>query len=257
MKRIHLFEFEDFTWFPSFLRICLTNYILTLHKLMDSSSNISDLLRRLIKKTHQQKIVDLCSGAGGPMPMVYEKLKKDFENLELTLTDLYPNSQAVKRIGQDKPVKYEPESINAADIPIKLSGIRCMICSMHHMKPLALKSILKDAMDKRQPFLGYEISDNSFPKALWWIAFPINIITTLLLTLIVRPVTWQQVIFTYLIPVLPIIIAWDGAVSNARTYTLQDMDLILQDLQSESYQWEKGAIPGKGGNKLYLMGIPK
>ncbi len=86
---------------------------------------------------------------------------------------------------------------------------------------------------------------------------PINIIAVLLLTPMVRPMSWQQLVFTYLIPVLPLAIAWDGAVSNARTYTLEDLDMLLQRIPSENYGWTKGKIPGKGGTKLYLKGGPR
>lgn len=256
MKRIHLFEFEDFPWFPHFLRVCLTNYIVTFHRLLDSASNISELLRDMMNRSKVDQIVDLCSGAGGPMLWVYERLNREFPTLKLTLTDLYPNSQAAEAIGQEGPVVYLPESVNATNVSSQLKGIRTMICSMHHMKSAVLQDILADAQSSNQPFLGYEISDNSFPKWIWWIAFPINILTVLFVTPLIRPMTWQQLVFTYLIPVLPIFIAWDGAVSNARTYTLGDMELLLSELPKTKYQWEKGVVPGKGGNKLYLKGIP-
>lgn len=68
--------------------------------------------------------------------------------------------------------------------------------------------------------------------------------------------TWQQLIFTYLIPIIPICFAWDGAVSNARTYTLQDMDILLEDLKIPDYTWKKGIIKGKS-KKLYLIGVPE
>jgi hypothetical protein len=32
MKRMQLFEFEDFRWFPDFLRQCLTNYLVSFHR---------------------------------------------------------------------------------------------------------------------------------------------------------------------------------------------------------------------------------
>ena len=113
-----------------------------------------------------------------------------------------------------------------------------------------------NAFENNQPILIYEISDNSFPGWLWWLAFPVNVLTVLIITLTVRPLHWGQIVLTYLIPVLTLIIAWDGAVSNARTYTLDDLKLLLADLDSPHYQWQSGTIPGKGGRKLYLMGYP-
>ena len=57
--------------------------------------------------------------------------------------------------------------------------------------------------------------------------------------------------------ILPFLIAWDGAVSNARTYTIEDMAELTKDLKKDGYQWETGKIKGKGGKKLYLLGLPK
>jgi len=72
----------------------------------------------------------------------------------------------------------------------------------------------------------------------------------------VRPMTLQQLVFTYLIPIIPICFGWDGTVSNARTYTLDDLDELLSGIPSDGYEWEKGVIEGKT-NQIYLLGHPK
>jgi hypothetical protein len=77
----------------------------------------------------------------------------------------------------------------------------------------------------------------------------------LFITPVVRPLTWQQLVFTYIIPIIPLCFAWDGAVSNARTYTLNDIDELLKDIEADDYKWEKGKIKGKT-TKLYLLGLP-
>jgi len=35
------------------------------------------------------------------------------------------------------------------------------------------------------------------------------------------------------------------------------MDILLDGLEDENYKWETGAIKGKVGNKLYLLGMPQ
>ena len=57
-------------------------------------------------------------------------------------------------------------------------------------------------------------------------------------------------------PVIPLCFAWDGAVSNARTYTLDDLDQLLAGLETEDYTWEKGRITDQA-KKLYLLGLPQ
>lgn len=258
MKRIHLFEFEDFQWFPNFLRICLTRYLLLIHKLFGSHPVIKKLLAKTLEETGQKKIIDLCSGSGGPMIKVHQELREeDFPELELKLSDLYPNTPAAKRINSSdmKGVAYIEKPVDATHPQKELDGLRTMVCSFHHMTKDNAKAILKDAFDNKQPILIFEISDNSSPKALWWIGIPFNILMVLLLTPFVRPFSIQQLIFTYLVPVLPLAIAWDGAVSNARTYSQKDLDLLTSDLKSDDYVWEKGIVKGKG-NKLWLVGKP-
>ena len=256
---MHLFEFEDFPWFPNFLRIAMTRYIVAIHKMLGSGPELVSLLKRALKQSGQKEIVDLCAGGGGPMQEVLGTLREEeeFKDVKLTFTDLYPNVDVAAEIKalNDPNITYETESVDATKVGTERKGLRTMICSLHHMRPNLARKILEDAQNSKQPFCAFEISDNSFPKWIWWIAFPINYLMVFFITFMVRPMTWQQVVFTYFIPLLPLFIAWDGAVSNARTYTLEDMDILLEGLETEDYHWEKGLIKGKA-KKLYLLGMP-
>ena len=260
MKRIHLFEFEDFKWFPHFLRTCMTNYIVAIHKLLGSRTDLVALLNKVLPHASQPHIVDLCSGGGGPMPAVLEELNSQREEkpIQLTLTDLYPNLEAAKRFNEDagNGIEYHVQPVDATNVEQSLGGVRTMNCSLHHMRPEIAREILKNAKDLKEPICVFEISDNSLPTWLWWVAIPTTFLSVFFITPLVRPMTWQQIVFTYLIPLLPIFIAWDGAVSNVRTYTPEDLEVLLTDLKDPSYSWEIGKIKAKGTHKLYLLGWP-
>lgn len=260
MKRIHLFEFEDFSWFPNSLRMCMTRYIEMMHRLLDSKTDLKSLLIKGLEHSEEKHIYDLCSGAGGPMPEVLKEIhqEENYKDTKLTLSDLYPNTKVIKEIQakNDGYLEYLEAPVDATNVDTTKVGLRTMICSMHHMPPTVAKNILADAKKDRQPICIFEISDNSVPPMpLWWIAILPTFITVFFLTPLIRPMSWQQIVFTYIIPLLPIFIAWDGAVSNIRTYTLNDWDEILEDLQSDDYVWEKGIIKNKV-KKSYLMGYP-
>jgi len=262
MKRIQLFEFEDLIWFPDWLRKCLTRMMVVMHRLLNTSEEMAELVKRVLEQSEyvDKTIIDLCSGSGGPMPEVQRILKEKYglTDVRLIMTDLFPNKEYAERINEQGRVEisYLTEPVNAIEIKSELKGLRTMVGSLHHMKPEIARQILKNAMDDRKSFLSLEISDNSYPKVLWWLAIPFNIISSLFVSAMARPFSLQQFLFTYLIPIIPITFAWDGAVSNARTYTLKDMDILLQDLESDHYSWENGVIKGKS-KKVYLLGIPK
>lgn len=259
MKRIHLFEFEDFAWIPGWLRRCTTRLILVMHNLLGTSDKVTELVAKVLKNTRSSTILDLCSGSGGPMPEVLQILhdKHGMHNISLTLTDLYPDLKAAEAFNsQDgNNINYVITPVDATQLKDEMGGLRTMIGSFHHMPPREAKKILTAAEKSREPILVFEISDNSTPTVLWWIAFPINFIMTFFITPMVRPMSWQQLVFTYLIPIIPICFAWDGAVSNARTYTLNDLDELLRSIESSNYEWEKGTIEGKT-NQIYLLGLP-
>lgn len=257
MKRIHLFEFEDFNWFPGWIRIRMTRMLNLMHKLVKTEEKLTSLITPLIDESKALNITDLCSGSGGPMIPVVEKLQEQekYKNLTLTLTDLYPHHEIVKRFESNKKVNYSSQSVDVTKVNSEYKGLKTMICSFHHMTPENAKAILKAARDNKDTLLIYEISDNRHPLIANVFTFIFNFINSFFITPFVRPMSWQQLVFTYLIPILPLGFAWDGAVSNARTYTLNDLDELLNGLEQDGYQWEKGIVDGKLPS-MYLIGKP-
>ena len=190
---------------------------------------------------------------------VFHILKKEpgFDRLKLILTDLYPNAELASHINKHdvSGITYQMSPVNAKDVSKELCGLRTMVGSFHHMNPNMARTILINAKESKQPICIYEISDNSLPVFLWWISLPIIFFMAFFITPFVKPLSLKQIFFTYVMPVIPFFFAWDGAVSNARTYTLKDMCFLIESLDSADYTWEMGVIPGIA-KKLYLLGIP-
>ena len=260
MKRIHVFELEDFAWFPDWLRVCLTKLMVVMHQLVGSPDDLARLIGKALQHSPQRAIVDLCSGGGGPMLQVLQKLKDQpgMAGLHLTLTDLYPNQEVAAQINSSPTpnVTYRLAAVDAAEVPADLIGVRTLVGSFHHLPPATARRILQDAQANQQPICIYELSDNSLPTVLWWVSLPLIFLMSFFITPFARPLTWKQLVFTCLLPIIPICFAWDGAVSNARTYILEDLDGLLDGFETEQYAWEKGLIAGRA-KKLYLLGLPK
>lgn len=261
MKRVHLFEFEDQSWFPDWIRKYMTRYIATLHRLFGTSGLIASTLNPLIKKYDIRTILDLCSGSGGPMIDAIQILKKDFnhQDLHLTMSDLYPNQEVAEHYNSkaNSNISYHNFPVNAAEHPFSDTNMTTMICSFHHMEPETARSILQNASNSKKPFFLFELSNNSTPHIITLlVGLPVTFFMVLIFTPFVRPLSITQIIFTYLIPILPIFIAWDGTVSNMRTYTIKDLEELLEQVDSPHYNWETDTIKTKSGKMLFLTGKP-
>ena len=64
-------------------------------------------------------------------------------------------------------------------------------------------------------------------------------------------------LWTYPVPILPLVAGFDGTVSILRTYSPAELSTLAQAFPA--YSWEAGvqAVPGMPGGVTYLIGIPK
>ena len=267
MKRIELFEFEDFQWFPTIIRSGVTNLITVLHQLMGTAEVIAKLILNIRGKHGFAQIIDLGSGSGGPMLEVVRLINESDKNMALLLilSDLHPNAEMVTEINDRKlaNVSYHNQSIDATNLADAGPGLKTMVASFHHMQPSVAKKILLSAQDSGEPILIFEIAKNNIPIILWVLLLPISLAILILMSLImtpfVRPLTLKQLLFTYLIPIIPIVYAWDGQASIMRTYTFEDIKSILPENIKGNYKWTiKDAEKANGKNLgYYIMGHPK
>ena len=72
------------------------------------------------------------------------------------------------------------------------------------------------------------------------------------------PFRWAYLLVTYLIPLTPLIILWDGIVSMLRIYSTEQMQELTADLQAPDCSWELGhfTVSGIPGGLPYLIGRP-
>ncbi|HEV3329969.1 MAG TPA: hypothetical protein VG096_03240 [Bryobacteraceae bacterium] len=80
-----------------------------------------------------------------------------------------------------------------------------------------------------------------------------------MLTPTIRPVSAFQLVSTYLIPILPLLIFWDGLVSHLRTYSAGELIGMTTGIDAPDYRWEAGTIPVPGipSGLPWLIGTPE
>ncbi len=266
MKRIQLFEFEDFNWFPAWMRAAMTNLIVVLHKILGTKEAVISTLNIAQEKHPFHRIVDMGSGSGGIMPIAVEALNSERkgEEISLLLTDLHPNQSYIQQIEEQNipNLSYSSTSLDATNLATAPEGLKTMSNSFHHMPPKQAKAILKSAQDNRQALVIYEIAENKIPLLAWWIFLPISLAIVFIMALVMTPfcknLTLKQLIFTYLIPIIPLAYAWDGQASLPRMYTFDDIKNYLLPEKVEGYEWSMAPALKKDGKSVgyYVIGTP-
>jgi hypothetical protein len=145
--------------------------------------------------------------------------------------------------------------MDATQIPDELDGFRTIFSSFHHFEPREAREILQDAVNKRRGIGIFEAGGRRIVTLLLTFLIPIG---TLLLTPCLRPFRWSRLVWTYVLPVIPFVLWFDGIMSCLRTYSLQELAELTSGLTAHGYEWKIGQESGGlfPVPITYLIGYP-
>jgi SAM-dependent methyltransferase len=258
VRRFHLFEFHELPWFPAVWRDLLTDFLSFYASAFNPYARVAPLLADALKEAGDSRIVDLCSGAGRPLLSLVPALRRlGVRDLQVTLTDKYPNLEARENVGETEAVvTYLETPIDAVDVPSELKGFRTLFTSFHHFRPDAALAVLADAVSKDEGVGIFEYTERNW--LIWTLPTLLIPAFVWLCTPFIRPFRWRRFVWTYLIPVVPIVAMWDGFVSNLRTYSVSEITDLVRQLGHQDYGWKIGRAPSIGMSRVtYAIGFPQ
>jgi hypothetical protein len=254
VRRFHLFEIEDQPWCPRLLRDAATDYLQFVFDLTRQYEPVAREIKALLRADSTRRIVDLCSGGGGPWRSLAQLVQLTGEHpIQIALTDKFPSAEGAGRAATG-PVRYVEDPVDATRVPADLTGVRTMFTAFHHFDPGTAKSVLRDASLGRQPIAIFEVTQRTLGMVLLVALSPLLVLAV---TPWIRPFRWSRLMLTYLVPVLPLFIMFDGVVSCLRTYSPDELAAMAVESGAEGYRWKAGVI--RGGAALpvtYLLGHP-
>lgn len=253
---LHLFEFEDFEWFPDIIRKGETDYLHFMINKFNIYKPAAGVMKELVEKSGFNEILDLCSGGGGGM----DKFQKELEHLtgrdiKVTLSDKYPNKDAFEKIKNDSggKVDFLDYPVDVLNVPGDKRSIRTIFSAFHHFKPVDAKKIIEQAVNSNVPIAIYEGAAKDVKNFLGILLF--TPIIFMLITPFMKPFRWSRLFFTYIIPLIPVTTTWDGLVSIIRMYTPEEMLEMANSVNKNDYIWGSGTIKNKIGTSImYLTG---
>ena len=258
MRWPRLIELEDQPWLPKCLRNQVTDALHFLIVDMKAYTPIIPELLWLIQQAPDKKIIDLCSGGSGPWLDLLAQISNPEQSIEkIVLTDLYPNHAALTLMASQHPLlNYAPEPVNALAIDPELIGVRTLFSSFHHFDKRQAKAILQDAVNKRMAIGLFEFTGRRKNHLLLLPALTLVLFTKQLWK---RPLSWSRLLWSYLIPIVPLIFLWDSFVSMLHSYSQAELQELIEMVEDqETFTWEIGESesPLTPLKNTYLIAYP-
>jgi hypothetical protein len=256
MRRVQFIELHEQRWFPSSIRDEITDALQFGLNLVQAYVPIAPLLQSALNSSRSRSIVDLCSGGGGPWFDLSLGLQGNLAALRISLTDKYPNLSAVENVSvaSANHIRFYPGSVDAMKVPAELKGFRTMFTSFHHFSPEEARAILQNAVAAGEGIGIFEATRRAPSTIGLVLAFALLLIVC---TPWIRPFRWSRLFWTILVPVIPLVLLFDGVVSCLRTYRPQELREIVDRLAANEYQWEIGEHSTGKVPITYLIGYPK
>ncbi|MGA2457123.1 MAG: hypothetical protein ABSF85_06120 [Terriglobales bacterium] len=141
-------------------------------------------------------------------------------------------------------------------VPRELKGLRTMFTSFHHFSPEGARAILQNAVDAGEGIGIFEATRRA-PSTIGLMF--VWVLMLVVCTPWIRPFRWSRLLWTYLVPIIPLVLLFDGVVSCLRTYRPQELRELIEKLTAAEYQWESGEYSRAIGEApiTYLIGYPR
>lgn len=249
MKRWNCREFHETKFCPAVLRDGLTDFLSFFVLYSHIYDPVVKRIATLLERSRESRLTDLCAGGGLYDRMLVGKLRKLTGDgaIRCTLTDLYPNRNwaQVKELSGGM-VDFAAVPLSAERAVAGLPGVHLMFSALHHFSPEEIAGLLRAGAAKGRTLAFFDYSRRELlpelppvllsPVLLWCVSF------------LVFPFSWRRLFFTYLIPVLPLVLLVDGFLSRMRSYTAAELEEIARGAGlPEGYRVVVEVLPVYGG----------
>lgn len=172
------------------------------------------------------------------------------------LTDLHPNTESWARAAaRSEHIGYEPKSVDAAHAPRELVDgytskgkkvFRLFNLAFHHFDDPLAKAILKNTLETSDGFAIMELQGRDL------LSFIMPAILGIGCFIFAPLYAWRLrsfsvLIFTYLIPIIPFVLVFDGYISALRTRTPDEVEALMKSCGGRTEGWEF-----KSGKEIYM-----
>lgn len=228
MRRKEAPQFLNQQWVPEFYRNRMTEFLTWFVGLVGAARPFVPVIMEGLALSREKQIFPIAQNVGAGFESVAPYL--DFEI-------------------QTEEISWEHPDFSKPGLYLSVNGF-------HQLPAPRAKAFLERIAESGNPVVIVEGNNDSLRQI---IGMTIIVPLTVLLTApFVKPFRISRLIFTYLVPLLPITILIDGCMALFKLYNPSDLKELTDGISVNSYHWEAGKRDnGRGGKIIYLIGGPR
>ncbi len=214
----------------------------------------ASVLVRILRATGGRHIVDLEAGAGDVWHSLHPLLGRHGLDVRVRLTDAQPDLRAFARVelAIQGRVSGEFRCISGTAVPADLHGLRTVLGILPLLSPERTRRFLVDAVARGEAivlFAPQRRRASEIGRALGaalWAALALH-----------GPRTWSRVMWTYLVPVIPLLALGGTYAACRRAPRAGDLLALTGELDHVTWSWSVGTGGGPRDDALaWLTGMP-
>lgn len=227
MKRKQITQIINTSWCPKFIKKLVAEFLSWFVVKVNATKPFIPLIESMVNDAHSNQIINIDFNIGAGIESVKPYLKEDIQIKSIPISDFNTDTK----------------------------GVYLFLNSFHQLNVKQAKEILSQIVNSKNPIIIVEGNNDSLWQVVGMTVFvPL---TTLLTAPFVKPFRLTRLLFTYIIPVLPLIITIDGCIALLKLYNPKDLLELTSSINAPKYEWKAGKNDnGRGGKIIYLTGKP-
>lgn len=248
LPRIQGFEFNELSWLPPWLRQAITRSI-TFDQWVQGCfrGELPCRFARWLERTGATEVLDIGSGSGGPVQALVRGLRgQGVEPPRFHLSDRYPDAARYVALSSGCPAWSDEESayvdfvgqpVDALADPLPVSQRHFTLVNVaHHFPPDLLRRILGNLARQGR---GIFVIETFYRSLLRFTPLLLaSVVPSWVAPLVVKPWRWGHFLLGTVVPLVPLLMMFDGFVTALRSYHPEEWRRMVGSVDADGYAWE-------------------
>lgn len=256
---MRLFEFGDLKITPAIYRKYLREYLFFFYKIFGYYRLWLPYVSAFIIRTNKKVLMEHCSGDGRVLLLIESQLfGREFDEISYIQSDIRPDFFAKKINQLNSKFHYIEKKVDATRCNDYNKHPKIFINSFHHFTREQALKILEKNLKNRNEVIILEYCRNSILGYLsMFISLPV-----IFVTLPFRTDTKDlpmMFLFTYALPLFPLMVLWDGIISCLRSYSNMELAKIIYEtgIEAKLTTYIKSSIGYPAGVTVHTINFEK